>query len=786
MALSLAIRLGLGIGARSSAPPPPPSTAKAPILSTIDPVAAWTPIAQGVQLPAGNNASASEISAYFTQGDVNPGIWKTAGGFFLWAGRLPQEAFQGNRIAVLFLASTPTGNRLRVNGTGTATNPNTITFGWSRSGIVPSAGSISGPRPTTETDLLIAVVRDPTIVIGTGTSLRLVIISLRTGAVLSSTTFDPTGNGYAGSSTNVGFGGGWGKGDNTVATSTATVQGDLYFAMSGSGAYPTDSVLQQIALGAAPETVISGVTWDFYRDLKAFPYAAPANVFAPGGITETLATGSVPNGTGFFPANTARRQSATVYLRPTMTWRRGEIFGIKPGQSSKTFTITAEASAGVQPECRIVQRGGGVLMDWTQMTPAGGGNWTLSPSLGWFGDWAVIEWRDALDPTNVLKRALWTEYFAVGPIFAFYGQSELENNWANNVGLGLTLDAGATRKVVWANANASIPEFTVLTATTRAGADGIYSTVNQWIAGGGGPCIIAMDAKGGTPNGDSLGGAWPTRPYANYLATAAVIGTSNVTVVYHWGVNDNGLQNTWGVNYWNAVWFGTGPAVGTANMPSALSSQNFRAVYSNPSFIAAPLGRKRSGSAGPLTTPQVASYARNRRSLATWATANGFKVGPHMGDVKLADQFHQQDGSPMGDRLIGARLAQACLRAFNLWPASDPSVAAVTLTSPNVYTVTFNRTVGGAMYSPAPTALTGWMVNDSIVGFTAALVGNTVTITKTSGNWTGSETIKYEHDAPRDVGTADPVADDAQIAGALYETYAGDKLGLGLPVVPYW
>lgn len=774
-----------------------PSTAMAPTLTTINPATEWAPISQGVRLPAGNNAAASEPAAYFTQANANPGIWTTGGGFFLWAGRLPLDTLRGNRSADLFLGSSPTGNRLKVNGTGTASNPSTIIFGWSRSGLVPSTGNIQVPLPS-ESDVLIAVVRDPSIVIGTGVSLRMVVLSLRTGAVLQSATYDAAGNGFGGSSAAAAFGGGWGKGDATVANSTASLQGSLLFSISGRGAAPTDAQLQQIALGGAPEAVLSGVTWDFYRDLKGFNFASPpAGVAAPAGITETMTTASVPVGTGFFAANTARRQSLTKYLRPTMTWRRGEIFGIKPGASTRTITVTAEASAGVAPEFRIVLWDGRVVCDWTAMASAGGGNWTGSAALGWFADWAVVEYRDALAPTDPLTRALWTDYFAIGPIFAFYGQSELANNWNNNVGAGLALDTAARGRVTWANANTALgyTEYVVLTPTTRSAADGVYSTVNQWIAMGGGPCVIAMDAVGATPNAESLGGTWGTRPYQNYLNTVALIGNQHVTILYSWGVHDAGNQQTWGTSFWDAVFYGTGPAVGASgSMPAGLATKNFSTLFASPSFIFSPLGRKRSGNAAPLTTPQFVQYAQNRRSGATWAAANGFVVGPYAGDTKLADQFHQLDGSPNGDRLYGARLAQACGRAFNLWPAADPTVASVTLTAANVYTVTFNRPSGGALYSPAPTALTGWMVNGSIAGFTAALVGNAVTLTKSSGNWTGAETVTYEGDAPRDTGyvnrgvnaAADDALQDPQIAGVLYETYAGDILGLGKPVVPYW
>ena len=762
-----------------SAPAP---IGKAAVLYSVDPEATWAPISQGVRLPTGNNDPAgARWTGYYTLPSANPGVWGATNSFLLWAGRIPNDAIRGNKACAIF-GTTGANLSISAYGTGHATKPNKLEATFSATGLTPSSGTLSLTRRETVPNVLLALVRDA----GASNAFTFYMISLVDGTLLESASVSGGVTGTRSNTTSMGIG----ILGNAAATSADTMQGDVQFVISGRGVAPSLANLQSIALGASPNTVLTGlgsVTYDFYYDFAGYGLNPPASLSAPAGITTTVAA-ATRRGADFFPATTSRRQSTSQYLVPTMAWRHGEIIGIKPGQTSVTLSVSCVASAGVAPQFRYCREDGAVLIDWTTMTSVGGGAFTGSAPCGWNGDgkYGVMEFRDSLAPNNSNTRAIWTDYFAIGPKVICAGQSELQNNWYSATNLGDTLDAGARGMI------------TLATRPTVSGAniycinapgkftlsDGLAATMNALVDLGVCPALLGMDAVGATSASQSLGGIMPARPYSHFVANRDLVGATGTTILYHWGVSDVAEIATYKGLFFDAVWFGTGAAIGaTAQLPSVLATQNFSVLYSDPAMIFMPLGRKRSGSTGPLTTPQIPNYAVGRKAGDDWATAQGFVVGPYINDMALVDQFHQLATSPNGNRLTGYRIAQSIARAYGMYPMDDPTIASIALTAPNEYTVSFSLPNGGTLYSPAPTALTGWMVNSSNAGFTAAISGQNVKLTKSSGNWAGTEVIKYEHDAPRDLGTS---ADEATtVAGCLYETTPYDAAGLGLPVKPY-
>lgn len=766
---------GNGPASTADGTPADPIPGAAPTLYSVDPAASWDAISGSVRLPAGNNDPAGAPSAaYYTMPAVNPGLFGSTNSAFVWVGKVPPELLTGNVSSCLFGLSTA-GFRLTVFGAAHATKPGTIEFEWLRAGLTPSAGTLSVATPATSGAVMIAVVRDA----AAANAFTLSVISLADGSVLASATTTLTGTAATSLAFGIGFPGA------TPGTSAATLQGDMALTFSARGVAPSLANLQAIALGAAPAATLSGATFDWHYDFKGLGTAAPASLTAAGTATAGAAT---RQGAGFFPGTTIRRQTATEYLVPTVNWKYGDApVPIRPGDATAPLAVSCLASAGVTPEVRLALDDGRVLVDWTPMSAAGGGAHSVTLDVGRFHQgWGVLEFRDSANPSNVNTRALWTQPFAVCPKVPMLGQSEFQNHFWSVTTLGLALNAAAYGKYTWA----SVPtvggakEWGILNPGKVTLSDGRVALFNQLYALGLWPVVIGMDAVGGTGAAPSLGGLDARRPYSHFVANRDWIGGARATLLWYWGVSDLSEIAANGVNYYDAVFKGTGPAVGVTGMPAALATQNLFALYSSAGVIFMPLGRKKSGGAAPLTTPQVTGYATGRKAGRAWAAANGYVVGLGLSDNELGDNYHPKGDSAKGNKLMGERIAHSIARAFGLAPATDPSVAGITLTAANVYTVTFTLPNGGTLYSPAPTALTGWMVNNSNAGFVAAVVGNTVTLTKSSGNWTGSEVIRYEHDAPRDLG-AGTATEAATCAGAIYETWAGDLAGLGLPVVPY-
>lgn len=96
------------------------------------------------------------------------------------------------------------------------------------------------------------------------------------------------------------------------------------------------------------------------------------------------------------------------------------------------------------------------------------------------------------------------------------------------------------------------------------------------------------------------------------------------------------------------------------------------------------------------------------------------------------------------------------------------------------------------MFSPAPDALRSFLVDDGGVtgnqtaaegGFSAAISGNSVVLTKNSGAWAAATTVAYAAELEYRLHDGTDTEEIAIMAGALYETWTPDIRGYGLPVL---
>jgi len=144
---------------------------------------------------------------------------------------------------------------------------------------------------------------------------------------------------------------------------------------------------------------------------------------------------------------------------------------------------------------------------------------------------------------------------------------------------------------------------------------------------------------------------------------------------------------------------------------------------------------------------------------------------------------HAATTSLKGNPLLGARLAAGVAQALGLTSITNPYYDVTNVTrSGNTITIPVVTPNGGTLSSPTPAALTNWQVNGSSTGFTAALSGSNVVLTKASGNWSAGDTVIYNENGELRA-TGDGVAEDRIVDGVLYESWADDELSLGLPVV---
>lgn len=202
------------------------------------------------------------------------------------------------------------------------------------------------------------------------------------------------------------------------------------------------------------------------------------------------------------------------------------------------------------------------------------------------------------------------------------------------------------------------------------------------------------------------------------------------------------------------------------------------------------LGRERSADLDRLAdhaveTPYGIGGVNDRR-IAGSKAKNGMTScqGPELNDVFLRDSFHQDGGERRGNISFGARIGAAAARNLGHYPADDTTIASAVLQPGGAeIVVSLSFAAAGALSCAAPAAVTGFEVAGSRSGFTAAVSGDAVVLTKVSGTWAGGEAITYLHGYPVFYGTS--VDQATLLDGLLYETYSNDYAGLGLPVRSY-
>jgi hypothetical protein len=126
-------------------------------------------------------------------------------------------------------------------------------------------------------------------------------------------------------------------------------------------------------------------------------------------------------------------------------------------------------------------------------------------------------------------------------------------------------------------------------------------------------------------------------------------------------------------------------------------------------------------------------------------------------------------------------------RAMGLDTSKNPYFTTVSRSGATL-TVGVSLQNGGTLTSPTPGALRSFQVDEgstgtwSSAGFTAAISGNSVVLTRSTGTWAANTKVRYLQGL-EDRASGDSATEDLIINSALYETWAADVIGRGLPVL---
>ena len=753
-----------------------------PGLGTVD-FATLSADATSLRFPEANNLDSDAAArAYFNQPTgFNPPHWTGDGSYGFIVG-CEKNALNG---AVDFYLMRTTSLHVRVTGSERP-GPLVLSVKDARAGHTPSSVTLTASIPTVR-NFMIVVQRVTDV-------LYLTLYSCIDGSVISTTNSAMAGT----AATSLGN---FNVGSYGILTDSAPLTG-INAAWPGdmeavwfSSQTGNDTTWGQVAMGAPLSGVIGTSSAKMHKEFHGL--YQPTSVAAVAGATgDTAGALTAPQSGGFFFGTTIRRQSPTVYLVPD----RPEASKIYPWQVSDATVavpVSGVASAGVLPEARMINKAtGAVLTAWQSCGALTAGAFSSTIQVARMDEWGFLEFRDSANPTEALTHAFLTTDQAVGPVFVPVGQSQVQNHMFTDTALALPIAAGANRRYVVTKTSAT----GAIIGTTRSkfterlcastSFDGVVAMVNQLAALGVGPCQITMDAVGGTGALVGLNNGHPARPYnvsgitLAFKFVAGVVNTPKPVLLWNWLTNEAAEMVTYGADYFNAVLEGTGTAIATY---PAVATQNYRDLYPNFDFVMSPGSRHQSvGTVGPSNTSDAGGvqYYNARNVGKSYAAANGYITGPEVNDCELTDSFHQLDTAVRGNILFGARMAAAAARYEGKYPASDTTIAAATLQPGGTQiVVTFNFAAGGSLYCAAPSAVTGFEVAGSRSGFTAVVSGNTVILTIASGTWTVGTAITHLYGYPDFYGTS--VTQATLLDGFLYETYAADVVGLGLPVASY-
>lgn len=521
------------------------------------------------------------------------------------------------------------------------------------------------------------------------------------------------------------------------------------------------SVYQAIALGQPLQEALAGFTVPWVREFDGSAAGLSKPAWAAADATPAMAvlSGNLAAGSNL------RRAAAASYL--TVTEKEdGYVYGLAPGEVSRSvvFSGTSAGRTG-NVEARIIyQATGEVLVDWASLG-AVAATWSGAVTIPKCADgWVIAQFRTTDDPAK-LTHAL--RKFGVGYKFLQLGQSQTTIYLS---GAERAAFPAYPRSASFANAEAGAGQVQQMTFIGAKTSDGLSAFVDQFRAfDPATPVMVIGGAQAGTGPDQLMSDADTGRNWSDLQAKLDRWGNDITAVLMNWATQGwSAGTNTPGGTL-EALIYGTGPYSGVVDHHL---TQALRAGFT---FGVSPATRHATG----------AVHGTVRAAQVDFANARGLPVGFPVSDFLIDDAGGpHQKGSALGNRVFGSRQAYLAAKCAGLAVPAQPYFTTVSRSGATL-TVAVSLPNGGTLYSPAPAALRNFQVNEGggfvSSGFTAALSGNTIVLTRASGTWAAGTVVKYLING-EDRADNDAAQELAIINGMIYESHTSDILGLGLPV----
>lgn len=501
--------------------------------------------------------------------------------------------------------------------------------------------------------------------------------------------------------------------------------------------------------------------------------------------TATAATqveyGTLKPGSDFVPRDGKLAVLDTVCAPGTVSPERlspGVVVGIVPGDTSRTVSFSGRGigyTDGDAVEVRLIYRDTGeIALDWTSMGVVSSEAWSGTATVPLSNNgWLVTQLR--IDGEVWNNRDPW----GVGYKVVQLGQSQ------TNIYLSAT-DGSTTM------ADENLSTVSYLTGSPgswflrllnpMSETDSLNVFVDQLRSLiGDVPVMVVHEAINGTGQLAFVTDSDTSRNWSAFQNKLDAYGNDVSVVLKNWGTNDMTISPY--ADVLDALIEGSGPSAGDHSLNAALQTGWVMGI--------SPLSRHTAAASSTGVGTYSGNATSTRREEVTYANDNGHVVGPPVSDFEI-----ESVGGPhqlvSGSKTMGERMAITLAKAVGATAPAQPYFTTAQFNADrSQITISVALPNGGSLSSPAPTALRSFTVRDgasgdyetgSAAGFTAAISGNTVVLTKDSGTWTAGSAVSYLSNL-EDRDDDDAAEETAIIDGALYESWSDSRLGLGLPVM---
>ncbi|WP_424973102.1 hypothetical protein [Dinoroseobacter sp. S76] len=450
----------------------------------------------------------------------------------------------------------------------------------------------------------------------------------------------------------------------------------------------------------------------------------------------------------------------------------GLVVGLIGDTQSAEVELAATAASGANGqtlEVRVVsQEGDTEQVGWTPLGTVFGGAVSGTVSVPKSTGWNKVQMRYASDPDTVWED---TTKWGVGYKVLLLGQSQVVIMLRQALSLHDMQHPGTAS--YYDNQDAA-PIFGLIDTNTAGG--GLQAMVDQFRAfDPDTPLMLVREAIPGQGTLDLVDDSRPGRTWADMQERVDAYGGDYTAVVQMWPSEDSGdFSNDAEAPYRILI----GDTDWIAQSPYAAQVDHTLADVLEPGYVFAQ---------HPATRHKY-SLGDMRASEIAVANAYGLPVGPPIVDFQLEwlgnrlDNGHPEPEGP-GNIRFGARLGVTLARALGLDTSQNPYITGTAELSADgtFLIVPLTPINGGSMYAIEPSDLAGWRVDNDPNGFVAELHGNSVWLVKDSGTWSPGATVSKVSNLT--INTADTAAEEIRITqGEVYETWAPDILGLGIPV----